>query len=125
LDEESTAVLLAAFAAADDKLALDPVMLHMSELLDAFDVLFISAGRTDRQVRAIAEEIERRVALATGLRPLRAEGWETAEWIALDFGFAIFHIFDETAREYYDLEHLWNAAPAWRPSKDPALDVSG
>jgi ribosome-associated protein len=38
------------------------------------------------------------------------------EWVALDYGDVIVHVFDESAREYYDLEHLWNAAPAFRPA---------
>ena len=115
-DEETTALLEAAFDGAEEKVALDSVVLKMGELMDAFDALFICAGHLDRQVRAIAEEIERRVALATQLKPLRSEGWEFGEWVALDYGFVIVHVFDETTREYYDLEHLWNAAPSFRRS---------
>ena len=96
-------------------MALDPVVLCVSELVDAFDALVIASGRNDRQVRAIAEEVERRVELACGDKPLRTEGLTEAEWVALDYGGVIVHIFDEATREYYDLEHLWNAAPAHRP----------
>ncbi len=95
-------------------MGVDAVVLAMNELMDAFEALLIVAGRNDRQVRAIAEEIERRVGVATGIKPLRVEGWDAGEWIALDYGDVIVHVFDETVREYYDLEHLWNAAPAFR-----------
>ena len=73
------------------------------------------SGRNDRQVRAIGEEIERVITL-TGRRPLRAEGWADGQWVALDYGDVIVHVFDAEQREYYDLEHLWNTAPAYRPS---------
>ena len=45
------------------------------------------------------------------------EGWDSAQWIALDYGDVIVHVFDEDTREYYDLEHLWSSAPAFRPER--------
>ena len=102
--------------AAEDKLGRDTVMLDLRELVDSFDALVIASGRNDRQVRAIAEEIERLVDIALDVKPNHVEGWTSAEWIALDYGDVIVHVFDEAAREYYDLEHLWNAAPAFRPA---------
>jgi ribosome-associated protein len=65
-------------------------------------------------VRAIAEEIERLVQ-SLGRKPLREEGWSDGCWVALDYGDVIVHVFEEEAREYYDLEHLWSAAPVYRP----------
>ena len=109
------ALVNAAVMAAEDKLGRDTVMLDLRELVDSFDALVIASGRNDRQVRAIAEEIERLVDIALDVKPNHVEGWTSAEWIALDYGDVIVHVFDETAREYYDLEHLWNAAPALRP----------
>jgi ribosome-associated protein len=106
----------AAVMAAEDKLARDTVVLDLRELVDSFDVLVVASGRNDRQVRAIAEEVERLVEIALDVRPLHVEGWTSAEWIALDYGDVIVHVFDEAAREYYDLEHLWSAAPAFRPA---------
>jgi ribosome-associated protein len=107
-------VIEAAFTGAAEKLAIDAVLLCVFELIDAYDALFLATGRSDRQVRAIAEEIQRAVIAATGQHPLRAEGWEDSQWIALDYGSVIVHVFDEATRAYYDLEHLWNAAPAHR-----------
>ena len=104
----------AAVMAAEDKLAEDTVVLDLRGLVDSFDALVIASGRNDRQVRAIAEEVERLVELALDVKPIRVEGWTAAEWIALDYGDVIVHVFDEAAREYYDLEHLWSAAPALR-----------
>ena len=107
-------LLNAAMVAAEDKLGSDTVVLDLRGLVDSFDALVLASGRNDRQVRAIAEEVERLIELALGVKPTRVEGWASAEWIALDYGDVIVHVFDEAAREYYDLEHLWSAAPAFR-----------
>jgi ribosome-associated protein len=101
-------------AGAESKLGDDTVVLDLRGFVDSFDALVLASGRSDRQVRAIAEEIERLVEQSLGVKPTRVEGWDAAEWIALDYGDVIVHVFDEAARDYYDLEHLWNAAPAFR-----------
>jgi len=84
--------------AAEDKLGRDTVVLDLRELVDSFDALVVASGRNDRQVRAIAEEVERLVEIALDLKPLRVEGFAAAEWIALDYGDVIVHVFDEAAR---------------------------
>ncbi len=104
----------AAVVAAEEKLGVDTVVLDLRELIDSFDALVVTSGRNDRQVRAIAEEVERLIDVALGVKPIRVEGLFQAEWVALDYGDVIVHVFDETTREYYDLEHLWSAAPARR-----------
>ena len=90
-------------------------MLDLRGVVDSFDALVVVSGRNDRQVRAIAEEVERLVRPRARRQPLRVEGWAEGEWIALDYGDVIVHVFDETDREYYDLEHLWSAVPASSP----------
>jgi ribosome-associated protein len=110
-----TTLLNAAVVATEEKLGLDTVILDLRELVDSFDALVVTSGRNDRQVRAIAQEIERLVDMALDVKPIHVEGLVAAEWVALDYGDVIVHVFDEAAREYYDLEHLWSAAPALRP----------
>ncbi len=110
-----TTLLNATVVATEEKLGLDTVILDLRELVDSFDALVVTSGRNDRQVRAIAQEIERLVDMALDVKPIHVEGLVAAEWVALDYGDVIVHVFDETAREYYDLEHLWSAAPALRP----------
>ena len=110
------ALVNAAVMAAEDKLGRDTVVLDLRELVDSFDALVVASGRNDRQVRAIAEEVERLIEIALRVKPVHVEGFAAAEWIALDYGDVIVHVFDEAAREYYDLEHLWSAAPAVRPA---------
>jgi ribosome-associated protein len=112
-----TTLLEAAVNGADEKLSIDTVVLDLRELVDSFDALVVASGRNDRQVRAIAEEIERLIDVALSVKPTHVEGWSAGEWIALDYGDVIVHVFDESARDYYDLEHLWSAAPASRSER--------
>ncbi|MFZ1062959.1 MAG: ribosome silencing factor [Acidimicrobiales bacterium] len=107
----------AALEAAGEKLSPDSVVLDLRDFVDSFDALVIASGRNDRQVRAIAEEVERRVGETLGATPVHVEGWDSAQWIALDYGDVIVHVFDEEHRDYYDLEHLWSSAPAYRPER--------
>jgi ribosome-associated protein len=115
LHPDTAQLIEAALAGAEEKIGVDPVVLTLTGLVDSFDALVIVSGRNDRQVRAIAEEIERLVGEA-GRKPLREEGWDFGEWVALDYGDVVVHVFDEEHREFYDLEHLWNTAPAFRPT---------
>jgi ribosome-associated protein len=114
MSEYAAAVVDAALAAAEEKQGRDPVVLDLRGLSDAFDALVVTSGRNDRHVRTLAEEVERQVRLALGVGPIHVEGLAEGQWVALDFGDVIVHVFDEESREYYDLEHLW-AAPARRP----------
>ncbi|HEV3329190.1 MAG TPA: ribosome silencing factor [Acidimicrobiales bacterium] len=98
-------------AAIEDKLGADPVVLEMTKLLGVVDLFVVTSGRSDRQVRTITEEIERVAKLRCGRGPTRVEGMSDARWVLLDFGDVVVHVFDEETRAYYDLEHLWSAAP--------------
>jgi ribosome-associated protein len=109
-----TTVVGASLRAAEEKDGRDPVVLDVRGVVDSFDALVVLSGRNDRQVRALAEEVERLAGLA-GVSPLRVEGLAEGEWVAIDYGDVIVHVFDENDREYYDLEHLW-AVPASRPA---------
>jgi ribosome-associated protein len=109
-------LLEAAVTGAEEKQSLDTVVLDVSALNESLDAYVVCVGRTDRQVRAIADEVERLVELAGCGKPLRVEGLTAGEWVALDYGDVIVHVFDELARDYYDLEHLWSTAPATRRS---------
>ncbi len=110
-----TAVLDAAILGADEKLGGDTVVLDLRGLQETFDAIVVTSGRNDRQVRAIADEIEHQVERSLDVKPSRVEGLTTGEWVAIDYGDVIIHVFLDAAREYYDLEHLWSAAPAFRP----------
>lgn len=102
---------LVAARAAEDKLGEGTVVLAMGELLGVVDAFVVTSGRNDRQVRALVEEVERRVKEHDGTKPVAVEGLSDASWVLMDYGDFVVHVFAEPTRHYYDLEHLWAGAP--------------
>ena len=96
--------------AASDKKALDIVIMNMHDLTTTTDYFIVCSATTSTQVRAIADNIEEEMAKA-GETFLHKEGYRNAEWILLDFGNCIVHVFTEEARRFYGLEDLWGEAP--------------
>ena len=106
----SRELVVSAARAASSKQARDVVILDVRELIVITDYFLIASGTSDRQVRTIAEEIERSVKEA-GLRPVRREGEREGHWALLDFVDFVAHIFLDEDRQFYDLERLWADAP--------------
>ena len=98
-----------AVEAAQNKKALGIAALHLAPLGAFTDAFLICSGESARQVQAISDEIEEQLT-RRGVRPAHREGYETAEWVLLDYGDFIVHVFNERARLYYDLERLWRSA---------------
>jgi ribosome-associated protein len=92
--------------ASETKKAEDIVILGLSEISSFTDFFIILHGNSARQNMAIYEAIEQDLKQEQ-IRPLSVEGRENAEWILMDYGHFIVHIFSEKAREYYALEKLW------------------
>ena len=99
-----------AATAAADKLAENLVALDVTEPMPLTDIFLLASGRSERQVAAIADEIEDKL-LESGVKYLRREGKETGRWILLDFGDLVCHIMHEEDRMYYSLERLWKDCP--------------
>lgn len=99
-----------AVRAAQEKQAVDIHVLDLREITTMADVFLICHGRNTRQNQAIADEIEKQLKEEHGERPLAIEGMAHAEWILMDYGDLVVHIFSEKAREYYDLERLYRDA---------------
>jgi ribosome-associated protein len=89
------------------------VVLEVASVLAITDAFVITDGSNRRQVLTIAEEVEARVKAAGGPGPLRIEGRDEAQWVLLDFGDFVVHVFLDEVRRYYDLERLWADAPRW------------
>ncbi|MBD8610770.1 ribosome silencing factor [Frigoribacterium sp. CFBP 13729] len=104
-------LLQIAARAADDKQADDLVALDVSEPLALTDIFLLASGRSERNVVAIAGEIEDKM-LEAGARTLRREGRAEGRWILLDFGDVVVHVFHDEDRQYYSLERLWSDCPA-------------
>jgi ribosome-associated protein len=101
---------VAAARAAASKQAGDVVVLDVRDLIVITDYFVIASGSTDRQVRAVAEEIEHSLR-GHGFRPVRREGQREGRWVLLDFVDFVAHVFRQDDREYYGLERLWADAP--------------
>jgi ribosome-associated protein len=98
-----------ALVAASDKKAIDPVVLDLRAIASFTDFFVITSGANVRQVQAIADAVVERLK-NNGERAARVEGYNTAEWVLVDYGDFIVHVFDQKARGFYDLERLWREA---------------
>jgi ribosome-associated protein len=103
---ESKEKALEAARAALDKKAKDVLVLDLQGLTQIADYFVICSGESTTQVKAIAEEIERRFD-ALGVKPLGREGRKNNLWVLMDYGDIIVHIFEEETRTFYELEKLW------------------
>jgi len=92
-----------------DKKAARVVALDMRDLTSFADVFIICSGRSNRQVVAIAEHIERQMRKHK-IKPLSVEGTAEGHWVLMDYGHVIIHVFFDSVRSFYDLEGLWSDA---------------
>lgn len=101
--------------AASAKGGEDTVIIEVGLVLAITDAFVITSGRNGRQVKTIAEEVEVKLKAEGGIKPIRVEGLGDSQWILLDYGDLVVHVFLDETREYYDLERLWSDAPrvAW------------
>lgn len=104
--EQLDARIMSALHAAADKKAIDIVVLDLREIASFTDFFVIATGANERQVQAISDEVLERLK-KSGSRAARVEGYQTAEWILLDYGDFVVHVFADKARRFYDLERLW------------------
>lgn len=125
-DQESTeleARIVLALHAASDKKAINTVVLDLREIASFTDYFVITSGANERQVQAISDEVYERLKHA-GSPAARIEGYKTAEWILLDYGDFVVHVFNEKARSFYDLERLWRESKRVQLPADLADDNS-
>ena len=101
--------------AASAKGGEETVIIEVGAVLAITDAFVITSGRNTRQVKTIAEEVEARLKADGGITPLRVEGLGDSQWVLLDYGDLVVHVFLDETREFYDLERLWSDAPrvAW------------
>ena len=106
LDEE----VQLAIRCADDKKATRISVLDLRPIASFTEFFIIADGANQRQVQAIADEINEQLKKQAGRRPVRIEGYKSAEWVLLDYGDFVVHLFNKEARDFYDLERLWRDA---------------
>lgn len=100
-----------AYKAIDDKLGEDIKILKIGSISSLTDYFVISGASNERQVKAIADNIEKELE-GKGLFVRGKEGTDTCNWVLLDYGDFIIHIFKNDDREFYNLERLWKDAPS-------------
>lgn len=99
-------------SAAAEKKAGDIIELDLRGLVSYTDRFLICSGSNERQTKAISEAIAEALAREHGVKPRRIEGLAQAQWILMDYGDLVVHIFTPALREHYRLESLWGEAPA-------------
>lgn len=108
-EEALDARVARAVEAVAEKKASDVALLRISKIASFADYFLICSGGSARQVQAISSEVRDKLA-EMGVKPLHTEGERAADWILLDYGDFIVHVFIETSRRFYDLERLWRDA---------------
>lgn len=98
----------------DDRKASDLVVLDMERISLLADYFLLATGRTARQTKALMGYVDEAMS-KEGFEPLNIEGRSEGEWILLDYGDVVVHLFTPRQREYYNLERLWKDAPRMDP----------
>ena len=112
---------MTAARAAAAKKGEDIIVLEVGGVLAITDVFVITSAPNARLVKTIVEEVEKQVKAGEGPSPLSVEGLHDAQWVLLDYGDFVVHVFLDEVRRYYDLERLWADAPrlAWQNGREP------
>lgn len=103
---ETTKILTTATEALDSKKALDLSAIKVSDLTVITEYFLLASATSSTHVRALAEEVEEKLS-QNGVEPLHIEGRAT-NWILLDYGSVIVHVFTKDAREFYGLDRIWS-----------------
>ena len=103
-----------AAVAADDKKATDTVLLEVGQVLAITEMFVVTSGANTRQVRTIADEIQKQLKEQADLSPLRTEGRRDLTWVLLDYGALVVHVFSDEMRRFYDIERLYRDVPQER-----------
>lgn len=106
ITEKSKEMARLAIKALDDTKAEDVRVLDISEVSVMADLFIIASGSSSKQVKALGDHVDEALGRA-GFEPKDIEGYEGANWILMDYGDIIVHIFDEENRKFYDLERIW------------------
>jgi ribosome-associated protein len=97
--------------AASDKKAEEVVTLDLRGISTFTDFFVICSGGSEPQIKAISDGIQEKMQEQHGIKPLRVDGFPLSQWVVVDFGSVLVHIFHASKRHHYALEDLWNDAP--------------
>lgn len=115
-DPDAHALALSCAAAADDEHGRDVVVLEVGDLIAISEYFVIVSGHNRRLVSTLVEKIEERAKAELGRAPRRIEGLEQQQWVLMDYGDVVVHVFLDEIREFYDIERLYRDVPVVRRS---------
>jgi len=104
--------------AAQDKKALDPIILDLQSISSVCDYMVICSAQSEPQIKAIVNGIEKTIKDEAARHALSGDGFPTSQWVVIDYGDVMVHIFHEEKRGVYALEDLWSDAPQVRIVKE-------
>ena len=104
---------LACFAAqvVDEKKATDTLVIEVGPILAVVEYFVITSASNRRLVRSLSDEVEGRIREKTGRSPLRVEGAREQQWVLIDYGDVVIHVFSDETRSFYEIERLYRDAP--------------
>lgn len=111
--------------AADAKKAMDTLILDVGDVLAITEAFVVTSAGNRRQVRTIAETVEEEAKILLDRAPVRTEGLDDLQWVLLDYGDVVVHIFADETRRFYEIERLYRDAPriAWEPADGDEAEV--
>ena len=114
VDRDTLELARVAVLAADEKQGQDTVVLDVGEVLAITRLFVVTSAGNPRLLRTIASEVAEKVREATGRSPLHREGQGDDQWMLLDYGDVVVHVFAEEARRFYEIERLYRDVPVVR-----------
>ena len=109
--EDINELVAQAAIAADSAMGTETEAFYVAEHLAITDWFVVTTGRNPRAVRALVEKVEEALTIKYSVKPITIEGKEAGEWILMDYGDFVVHVFGSEARNYYDLGRLWQDVP--------------
>lgn len=124
IDREARDLAVRTARIADAMKANDILVLHVGDVLALTEYFVVASATNRRLVDAVVEEIEAQVREATGRSPIRVEGARELQWVLIDYGDVIVHVFLTEIRDFYEIERLYNDVPKvdWNDGSDEVAD---
>jgi ribosome-associated protein len=111
IDEDARDLAVAAARVADSHHATDVMVLHVGDVLALTEYFVIAEASNKRLVNAVVEEVEAQLKVLVGRAPIRVEGVRENQWVLIDYGDVIVHIFLSEIRDFYEIERLYTDVP--------------
>ena len=118
--DDARALACTVATTADDKKAEDTIVLYVGDVLAITELFVVTSAANRRLVRTIADEVEHQVREHTGRDPVRIEGVSELQWVLIDYGDVVVHVFADETRRFYNIERLYSDVPVldWHSAAD-------